>query len=87
MKLLPYQGATFPDARISEAGRTQLSQALSRLSADQIKGLFAEARFPQYQSGTDDERDLEAWASAFEHRVNQIASASCPDAQPPTANY
>jgi hypothetical protein len=77
MKSLPYQGATFPDARINEAGRAQLAQALSALSAEQIRNLFAEARFPQFQSGTDDERDLEAWTSAFKHRVNQITSVSC----------
>jgi hypothetical protein len=77
MKPLPYQGATFPDARISEAGRAQLAQALSALSTDQIKGLFADARFPEYQSATDDDRDLEAWTSAFKYRLNQIASASC----------
>ena len=79
MKPLPYQGATFPDARISEAGRALLAQKLSALPVDQIKGLFADARFPQYQSGTDDERDLEAWAAAFKHRVRQITTASCPD--------
>ena len=65
MKQLPYQGATFPDARISEAGRAQLAQALSALSRDQIESLFRNARFPEFQSATDDERDLEAWVSAF----------------------
>ena len=87
MKPLPYEGATFPDARISEAGRAQLAQALSALSADQIKRLFADARFPEYQSATDDDRDLEAWTSAFRHRVNQIASTSCPAHQPLTTNH
>jgi hypothetical protein len=77
MKALPYQGATFPDARISEAGRAQFAQALSALSVDQIKRLFAEARFPEYQSATDDDRDLEAWTSAFTRRARQIETASC----------
>ncbi len=75
MKQLPYQGATFPDARISEAGRAQLAQALSALSRDQIASLFRNARFPEFQSATDDERDLEAWVSAFGHRVAQIVTA------------
>jgi hypothetical protein len=58
MKPLPYRGATFPDARISEAGRAQLAQALSALSRDQIEALFTDAHFPEFQSGTDDRRDL-----------------------------
>jgi hypothetical protein len=75
MKALPYQGATFPDWRISEAGRAQLTEALSALSREQIEGLFRDARFPEFQSATDDGRDLAAWTSAFEHRVYQIATA------------
>ena len=75
MKALPYQGATFPDWRISEAGRAQLAEALSALSREQIEGLFRDARFPEFQSATDDGRDLAAWTSAFEHRVYQIATA------------
>jgi hypothetical protein len=78
MKPLPYRGATFPDARISEGGRVQLSQALSVLSRDQIEALFTEAHFPEFQSGTDDRRDLQAWVSAYEHRVRQITTAACP---------
>ena len=78
MKHLPYQGATFPDAQISEAGRAQLAQALSALSRDQIESLFRNARFPEFQSATDDDRDLDAWVSAFAHRVDQIVTARCP---------
>ena len=76
MKRLPYSGATFPDARISEAGRVQLAQALSAVSRDQIEAVFRDAHFPEFQSGTDDERDLEAWVSAFRHRVDQIVNRS-----------
>ena len=79
MKPLPYRGATFPDARISEAGRARLAQALSALSRDQIEALFIDAHFPEFQSGTDDRRDLLAWVSAFEHRNRQITTAGpCP---------
>ena len=79
MKPLPYHGATFPDVRISEAGRAQLAQALSSLSRDQIEAVFTDARFPDFQSGTDDARDLQAWVSAFERRVDQIVkSEPCP---------
>jgi hypothetical protein len=83
MRSLPYQGATFPEARISEGGRTQLAQALSAVSQDDIEALFREARFPQFQSGTDDRRDLEAWVAAFRHRVDQIVTgAPCPAGEP-----
>ena len=75
MKAMPYQGATFPDARLSEAGRAQLAQSLLALSRDEIVSLFKDARFPDFQSSTDDRRDLDAWVSAFEYRVKQIAAA------------
>jgi hypothetical protein len=44
----------------------------------QIERLFADARFPQFQAGTADERDLKAWTEAFTSRVAQIADARCP---------
>jgi hypothetical protein len=79
MRWLPYQGATFPEARISEAGRAQLAQALSAVSQEEIAALFRDARFPEFQSATDDRRDLEAWVAAFRHRVDQIVDAGpCP---------
>jgi hypothetical protein len=79
MRSLPYQGATFPEARISEAGRTQLAQALSAVSQNEIEALFRDARFPQFQSATDDRRDLEGWVAAFRHRVDQIVTGGpCP---------
>jgi len=79
MRSLPYQGATFPEARISEAGRSQIARALSALSQEEIEALFSEARFPEFHSATDDRRDLEAWVAAFGHRVDQIATTGpCP---------
>jgi hypothetical protein len=79
MHALPFRGATFPDARISEGGRTLLAGALARLTDDDLRGLFAAARFPQFQTSTDDERDLRAWVRAFRSRLDQIASAGpCP---------
>jgi len=77
MRGLPYHGASFPDAVISEAGRAQLAAQLTALGADDIRALFAYARFPEYQSGTDDRKDLDAWTAAFRHRADQIAQARC----------
>jgi len=67
MKGLPYAGATFPDARISEGGRRLIAGRLSQLTRDQIRGLFAAAGF----------REIDAWVSAFQEKVQQIVQARC----------
>jgi len=78
MRALPFEGATFEDVNISEAGRVLAARRLSAISKAQIERIFAEARFPQFQVGTADERDLRAWTQAFISRVSQIADARCP---------
>lgn len=78
MQTLPYRGATFRDAVISEAGRSRLASRLTALTPDEVRSLFGYARFPQYQSSTDDRKDLDAWTAAFGDRVNQITQARCP---------
>jgi hypothetical protein len=78
MRALPFEGATFEDVRVSEAGRALAATRLGAVSDSQIERLFAEARFPEFQAGTPDERDLKAWTSAFRARVRQIAEARCP---------
>ena len=75
MHALPFGGATFPDVRISEAGRLQLLRQLSSLTDDDLHRLFTDARFPQFYSGTDDGRDLAAWTAAFRARVDRIRTA------------
>ena len=79
MRALPFEGATFEDVRISEAGRALAATRLLSISHAEIERLFADARFGQFQAGTDDERDLKAWAQAFQSRVTQIANARCSD--------
>ena len=79
MRDMPFHGGTFPDVHISEAGRRQLLAGLDTLSPDDIRHLFDEAGFPIFQSTTDDNRDLDAWTSAFQSRVDAIRSAGpCP---------
>jgi hypothetical protein len=79
MRSLPFQGATFPDAAISEAGRLQFASRMAAITDADIERLFADARFPQFQVGTDRARDLKAWQAAFRHRVDQIVNAGpCP---------
>lgn len=75
MAPLPYEGGTFPEARISEAGRRQLAEQLSAFSDDDLRSLFRAARFPEYYIGTNDQKDLDAWTEAFNWRVSQITSA------------
>jgi hypothetical protein len=79
MKGLPYDGATFGEAHITEAGRRFLGDRLRQLSHAQVVALFAAARFPQFAPQTEAGRDVENWADAFEDRVRQIADrAPCP---------
>jgi hypothetical protein len=72
---LPFEGATFPDARISEEGRLQLARALAALSPGTIRNWLKEARVPAFYSATDDARDVEVWLAAFRERIDQIVSA------------
>lgn len=80
----PYEGATFTPVQVSEEGRQQLARQLATISEQDVRRLFADARFPEFHSGTDDERDLEAWVKAFRRRVDQIATAGpCPTSASP----
>jgi len=82
MKGLPYQGATFGEAHISEAGRSFLGGLLRQLSHAQIVALFQGARFPAYLRQSERGRNLENWAAAFEDRVRQIVDRPpCPPPQ------
>jgi hypothetical protein len=78
MRNLPYGGASFADTTVSEAGRARLAARLAALPDDDVRNLFAYARFPEYHSGTHDRKDLDAWTTAFRHRANQIVELRCP---------
>lgn len=79
MRDMPFRGATYPDVQIGEAGRVQLARQLASLSAEEIRQVFFQARVHDFYSGTNDERDLDAWTAAFRHRVDQIVNAGpCP---------
>jgi len=79
MAALPFRGASFPDVQISEGGRALLAARLASITDEDVERLFAEARFPQFQIGTDDGGDLKAWTAAFRHRADQIVTARCPE--------
>jgi hypothetical protein len=80
MKGLPYDGATFGDARISEGGRLLLARQLTALTDAQIHDLFRGARFQDFPWDHDYEGDIGRWTAVFHDRVRQIADrAPCPE--------
>ena len=80
MRHLPYQGGTFGDAQIPEAGRAQLAASLASISEPEIRQMLRTSRVPEFQSSTDDGRDVETWVRAFRSRVQQITDGGpCPE--------
>jgi hypothetical protein len=75
MKDLPWNGATFPDQRISEEGRLFLLSLLEQLSPRQLTDLFAGARVELSEGVIAEARRPEAWAAAFADKVRQIREA------------
>jgi hypothetical protein len=79
MHAMPYHGATFGEAQISEAARVRIGARLSSFSDTDLRTWFADARFPQFYEATDNAKDLDAWVAAYRNRVDQILSAGpCP---------
>jgi hypothetical protein len=79
MKDMPFAGATFGTARITEAGRLFLADSLRQLSEAQIHALFTAARFPEYHSRWDAGADVANWVRAFQQKVREIADRQpCP---------
>jgi hypothetical protein len=80
MRALPWGGGTFPDLRISEAGRLMLRDLLEQLSTAQLRTLFTAARVVDHDQIAGEARSAAAWARAFEDKVGQIRSAGpCPE--------
>jgi hypothetical protein len=79
MKAMPFNGGTFPDARISENARAHVARQLTAIPDDQVSALFRAARFPEHIDGTGDPSSVAAWQAAFRSRVQQITAAGpCP---------
>jgi hypothetical protein len=82
MREMPYDGATFVDVEISEEGRSLLAARLRSLSSSQLDTLFRGAAFPEPADRAP--ADISAWATAFEHKVAQIANRPpCPQRSTP----
>jgi hypothetical protein len=75
MRQFPYGGGTFPDTRISEAGRRLLVRQLTALTERQLVALFTAARFPEFHGGRGSGADPKQWTAAFLDKVRQIADA------------
>lgn len=80
MSAMPYQGATFPERRISEQGRLKLAGLLEQISEPQLVDLFTGSGFVVYDQITAEARDPLAWARAFQDKVRQIKDGpACPN--------
>jgi hypothetical protein len=79
MSTLPYGGGTFPDRRISEAGRLLLAGLLEQLSARQLEDLFTASRIILYDEIDAEARAAGAWVEVFLDKVRQIRQGvACP---------
>jgi hypothetical protein len=79
MRQFPYNGGTFPDVQISEAGRQLIARQLVALSDQQLESLFLGARFREFHGGNGEGADPTAWARALASRIHQIADGpACP---------
>lgn len=79
MKTLPYNGATFPDAKISEDGRTLVLSLLEQLSDQQLRDLFEGSRITSFDQVPAEGRNADVWVSVFKDKVKQIREGGpCP---------
>ena len=79
MKALPYDGATFKDVQISEAGRQFALRLLRPLSAEQLNTLFEASGVTAFPHVLAAARQPQAWTAVFLSKVDEIANAGpCP---------
>jgi len=81
MDHLPYHGATFKPAKISDEGRTFLGGLLSQFTDQQLRDLFSSARFDHVSGllGNRKAAPIDQWVSAFRTKVSQITDGpQCP---------
>ena len=75
MKSRPFDGATFEERRISEAGRQMLAGLLDQLTDGQLADLFTAARFAEYDSIGAEGGDIGAWVRAFRAKITAVKEA------------
>ena len=74
---MPFGGATFTDAGISEAGRRLLAEKLSGLTEADITALFRSSNFPDADTGEPGAPDVSQWVRTFQRKVREITSRVC----------
>jgi hypothetical protein len=79
MKTLPFQGATFPDHRITDGGRLMLAGLLDQFSDAQLTDLFTASRIVSFDQVTAEARDAAEWVLTLREKVRQIKDGpACP---------
>jgi hypothetical protein len=79
MRDLPYAGATFGAATITEAGRQFVGGLLAQLSDDQLTALFASARFGDQRGWLTRPTPVADWVRVFKQKVRAITDGPpCP---------
>jgi hypothetical protein len=79
MRQFPYDGGTFRDAKIGEAGRQLMARQLAALSDDQLDSLFVGARFREFHGGTGESADVRAWTQVLRGKIRDIVEGpACP---------
>jgi len=80
MKTLPFDGATFGEAQISEGGRQFALKLVRQLTPLQLNTLFEKSGVARFKTVLGDGDEPQAWTDAFLAKVEQIASAGpCPN--------
>ena len=79
MKMLPFDGATFPDRQISEEGRQFALTLLRQLTRPQLTTLFDASGVTSFPHVLSEARRPEPWVDAFLDKLAQIdAAGPCP---------
>jgi hypothetical protein len=79
MRQFPYNGGTFPDTQISEAGRRLVADKLQQLTHSQLIALFTAAHFPEFHGRRGAAADPGRWAAVFLEKARRISDAGpCP---------
>lgn len=81
MRDLPFEGATFGQATVTEAGRRFIGNLLSQLSDQQLAELFTHARFAEKRGVFTPTSAVSDWVRAFKTKVRSITDGPrCPSA-------
>jgi hypothetical protein len=80
MTTLPFEGATFGRATITESGRQFIGGLLTQLSDQQLTTLFTKARFGEPRGMMMTVTPVAEWVRVFKQKVNAITDGpACPE--------